>query len=1172
MKYNIRIVSVGVILGLIFNLCAVGYCVCAESADASGEKIIFTEQFPGDENSDFMANEANTKGNEWFEDGFIIESTTTPWRSDRFVIVPREADGEKHNMVKKTFKTATQQRPTRTFRSESQIDLTKDCEYYVTYNFELGENDDFIQMADNQIVNFDALMLDFGSREGCGIAKNAEGRTVPFVSFGKAPEHISYGDKEIEKGVLYNAFFKIESYSDSSKEDVMYMAVRPVGENFNGEYDVSAALCTDSVFKKISYHFRAAQAANNQSDMLLGNIKAWKVSAKEPTEPEPDNPPEPIDNSEEMTLGGCTAVYEGFNYPRGTKFDAAEEFLYADPKKGFSTGWLTSAQSDINAGELIENAVFDGRGNVIFPAENTAANMRKFSEAMTFNGSDVYYITWTQKGKPPMLMGAQSQKLEIGSSDGGQKALMIGLLKPSGQDTANIILRTNGKNTKYGSEVLDLNKEYTMVVKIETYEEQNVISVMTYERGTRPSMNWDAVIEDKLPESADLLSFQASFKAEKSFGNLIIDKYSAEQAEEGETALREIEKAMASYSGEDFDRASELVNGLDEGVMKRELKKYFDYFAAEFEADRENVAKAKELASQIEGMEFTAENSSAIRMRVDELTGYVEAIKNPGEKESLTQRSGLIISKLETLEITANSFVDEFSGADGTSVSKNGWMSDAKLQIPAADEQRINNSAYQICGSIYHDISKTLNDRVYIGLSISENKSKDFVGVESGDYSLGIGAGKLKINKNGEVISEAPVSPENGTLIAECTDEDLTLHWVTESDYSCISVKANAKSTAVGIVGDANASAKAERFWVEGTSERITGKAAAYVKAINSKNTYPEILKFSEQIDKMADCNIKNEYMRMAEIFRDINRRILPVVQAVSVKGSAACGSSVEAVYLIDDQGENQDKVIIKWNGEEGGETFRIPSNYSGKRIVLSVTPVNKLGEAGTEKTAQVSVVRSSGSGSGGGGVSGSVTGTVVSDEVTYEIPQPEVRKYAFLDIENHWAKDEIDYLAERGLVNGIGNELFGPDQTVTRAQFAKMISEMIEENINDDAPIFADVKASEWYYEGVSKVASAGIMKGDGERFFPDENITREEIAATSYRLFGYLGCKSEERIDVEFPDAEEMSEWAREDISACAAIKLMNGTDDGRFCPNAYATRAESAVIIWRILKSLP
>ena len=149
---------------------------------------------------------------------------------------------------------------------------------------------------------------------------------------------------------------------------------------------------------------------------------------------------------------------------------------------------------------------------------------------------------------------------------------------------------------------------------------------------------------------------------------------------------------------------------------------------------------------------------------------------------------------------------------------------------------------------------------------------------------------------------------------------------------------------------------------------------------------------------------------------------------------------------------------------------------------------------------------------------------------------------------------------------------MFGPDQTVTRAQFAKMISEMIEENINDDAPIFADVKASEWYYEGVSKVASAGIMKGDGERFFPDENITREEIAATSYRLFGYLGCKSEERIDVEFPDAEEMSEWAREDISACAAIKLMNGTDDGRFCPNAYATRAESAVIIWRILKSLP
>lgn len=1173
MKYNIRMMSVSVIFSLIFNMCAVSLCAYAEDITAPDEKIIFTEVFPGDENNDFMLNESNTRENEWFEDGFIIESSTTPWRNDRFIIVTREINGVKRNMLKKTYKTATQQRPTRTLRQTAQIDLTKDCEYYVTYNFELGNNDEFIPMTDNQIVNFDALMLDFGSRTGCGIAKNSQGKTVPFVSFDKTPENIAYGDREIEKGILYNAVFKIETYSDNSKEDAMYMAVYPEGEEFSGEYDISVRLASNSVFKKISYHFRASQALNNQSDMLLGNVNAWKVITNEATDPEPGNLPEPIDNSEEMTVGESTFAYEGFNYPQGTKFDEAEEFLYADSKKGFSTGWLASKQSDITAGEIIEGAVFDGRGNVIFPTENTVANMRRLSEKLTFNGNETYYITWTQKGKPPLLLGAQSQKLEIGSSDGEQKALMIGLLKPSGQDTANIIVRTNGKTTKYGNKTLDLNKEYTMVARIDTDEEKNTISVSAYERGTCPTMKWDAVIEDVLPETADLLSFQASFKAEKYFGNLIIDKYDSEQTEKGEMALREIEKAKLSYSSEDFKCAGELVNELNEGVIKRELKKYYDFFAVEFEKDQENVDKAKEVALQIERMEFTAENSTEIRIKANELTEYIRTIKNPKEKALLEQTSNSILDKLEDLEVVANSFVDEFDQTNGTPVSENGWKADVQLQSPAAVESKVNNSLYKISGNIYHDISKSINDRLYIGINICENNSIGFVGLEIGDYQLGAASGKLQIRKNNEVIKETAIIADNGTLMAECFNKELTLYWITETNYTCISAPINAMSSVVGIVGADNASAYAERLWVEGISERNIEKVSLCAKSIDDKNLYPEILKLKEQIKEIPDCNIKNEYSGLSDIFLNLNRSILPVVQSVSVKGSAECGNSIEAVYILDDKGENQGETIIKWNGTEGGKNFRIPSNYSDGKITLDVTPVNVFGEKGEEKSVEISVTKyTSGSGKGasgsGKGFAG-VASTILNDAPSYEIPQPEFRKYAFLDIENHWAKEEIDYLAEHGLVDGIGNELFGPDQTVTRAQFAKMISKMLGDV--DYTTVFEDVKTSDWYYESVSKVSAAGIMKGDGEKFFPEQNITREEIAATSYRLFKYLGCRSEEKTTFEFLDYEEMSNWAQEDISACAAIKLMNGMEDGRFYPKANATRAESSVIIWRIIKSL-
>ena len=1178
MKYNMRIMSVSVILGLIFNMFGVDLHTYAEFDGTTDKQIIFVEQFAGDENNDFMANESNKQSNEWFDGGFIIESTTTPWREGRFIIVPKEIDGTVCNMLRKTYKTATQQRPTRTFRQESQIDLTKECDYYITYNFELGENDEFDPMLHNQVTNFDALMLDFGSRAGCGIAKNDQGKTVPFVAFDKTSGHIAYGNKEIEKGTLYNALLKIEAHSDNSKEDAMYMAVYHVGEEFDGEYDVSFRLSSSDVFKKISYHFRAAKAPNNQSDMILGNVIAWRVSGDEPTEPEitpnPGTSPEPINNSEEIVTGECTVAYEGFNYQNGTKIEDVRGLLEADTEKGFSGGWLTAVQSDVSGGAELNGAVLDGRGNMILPADNIAVNMRKLSEDLKFTDSNIYYITWTQKGLPSVSDGTHSQRIEIGSSDGTQKALMMGLVKPSGKTTANIIARTNGKTTQYGSIELELNKEYTMIARIDMSDEKNIVRVAAYERGTCPPMQWDAVMEDSLPETADLVSFQGSFKAEKGFGNLIIDKYNAEQVQKAEEAFKAIEKARDSYSAQDYNNAVEIVDELDDSIIKRENKKYLDYFKEEFEKEQADTVKAKELVLEIENIEFTAENVTEIRNKINELMEIIQMLKNAKEKASLEQKEQELLEKLEDLEVTANSFVDEFDQTDGTPVSENGWKADAQLQSPAADELKVNNSFYPIRKNIYHDISKSLNDRLYLGINICENNSSGFVGMEIGDYRLGVASGKMQIRKDNEIIKETTISPNNGTLMAECSNEELTLYWITETNYACISMPVNAKSAVVGIVSENNTSASADRFWTEGISEGNIEKVSLYSKSINEKNLYPEIIKLKEQINEMPDCNIKNEYERMSDVFLTLNRSIIPVIQSVSIKGSAVCGGNIEAVYILDDKGENQGETIIKWNGIEGEKNFQIPSNYLSEKITLDVTPVNIFGEKGEEKSVQIRVTQhttgsSSGGGSGSGGGFAGVASTTVKNTPSYETPQPQVRKYAFLDIENHWAKEEIDYLAERGLVNGIGNELFGPDQTITRAQFAKMISEIIKDSGNKT--VFADVKTSDWYCESVVKVATAGIMQGDGERFFPEQNITREEIAVTSYRLFKYLGGRSEEKIASEFLDYEEISEWAREDIAACAAIKLMNGMDDGCFYPKTNATRAESAVIVWRILKSI-
>ena len=329
---------------------------------------------------------------------------------------------------------------------------------------------------------------------------------------------------------------------------------------------------------------------------------------------------------------------------------------------------------------------------------------------------------------------------------------------------------------------------------------------------------------------------------------------------------------------------------------------------------------------------------------------------------------------------------------------------------------------------------------------------------------------------------------------------------------------------------------------------------------------YGDILLAQSRIDCLPESVIKSVYSEKCRYLLEENKKTVPKITSVSVSGSEYPGGVLKMSYIMEDRGQNKGEPEIKWTyaggTATGTDSFKIPSGTTGT-ITVSVTPVNIFGIKGEPYTKSVNIKRTGTSGGGGGG--GSISAPFKNPPI--ENNADTAPEYIFLDITNHWAKASIEGLYKRGLVKGIENEFFYPDKSVTRAEFAQMISN-ITGGGNDDSVYFTDVYEGDWYFKAVRNAASCGIMIGNERKFNPNEEITREEIAAAAYKLFKYLNCSSEIGEAAEFADKSDISPWAAEFVNSCSSIRLMSGTENNCFMPKKSATRAEAAIIICRIL----
>lgn len=178
-----------------------------------------------------------------------------------------------------------------------------------------------------------------------------------------------------------------------------------------------------------------------------------------------------------------------------------------------------------------------------------------------------------------------------------------------------------------------------------------------------------------------------------------------------------------------------------------------------------------------------------------------------------------------------------------------------------------------------------------------------------------------------------------------------------------------------------------------------------------------------------------------------------------------------------------------------------------------------------------------------------------------------------FTDVgETHWAKEFIYYLANRGIVSGVGGGRFEPNRSITRAEFVKILTTAAKADISKaESSGFSDVAATAWYAPYIAWAAEAGIVKGYDGKFRPNDNIIRQDIAVMIARYAEYAQYTMPKTTQKSaFADDAEISAYAKDSVSSMQQAGIIIGKGENRFAPTDNATRAEACKMIAMLMQS--
>ena len=247
---------------------------------------------------------------------------------------------------------------------------------------------------------------------------------------------------------------------------------------------------------------------------------------------------------------------------------------------------------------------------------------------------------------------------------------------------------------------------------------------------------------------------------------------------------------------------------------------------------------------------------------------------------------------------------------------------------------------------------------------------------------------------------------------------------------------------------------------------------------------------------------------------------------------------------------------------------------------------ITLLGEYGSSNISS-----GGGTGGGGGGSSGGSGGaggttpstpkepevvepTQPTEPITPVEPTPAVMSYDDVASDD-WFYDSVKYVYDNELMNGISESEFGPSSNLTRAMLVTILYRAEgEPEVSFENIPFGDIAIGSYYEEAVIWAAEKGIVSGyDANKFAPNSNITRQQMAAIMYRYAKYKGYDASVGKDtniLSYDDASDVSEYAMAAMQYAVGSGLINGKTPTTLNPSDNATRAETSAILKRFFEA--
>ena len=278
--------------------------------------------------------------------------------------------------------------------------------------------------------------------------------------------------------------------------------------------------------------------------------------------------------------------------------------------------------------------------------------------------------------------------------------------------------------------------------------------------------------------------------------------------------------------------------------------------------------------------------------------------------------------------------------------------------------------------------------------------------------------------------------------------------------------------------------------------------------------------------------------------------------------GGAPSGGGGSAVteYAVTVSTADNGSVAVSPKNAEKGDTVTVTVTPDEGYVLESLTVTDKDGD-------KVSTTK---------GEDGKYTFTMPGSTVTVKAVFAEegtVSELPFEDVKvEQWFYEAVKYVYDNELMNGISATEFNPNGLLTRGTIAQVLFNL-EGADADAAAVFDDVPADAWFADAVNWAAANNIVTGYGDGTFgPDNNITREQMAAILYRYAQFKGYDVSAKGDLTaFTDGDNVSEWATDALAWCVGAKLINGRDNGTVDATGTATRAEIAQIFMNFCENI-